>query len=165
MEVQLISVEKIKRLGYVHANVGAALVEVTLRRAQSVALEPVLGAERYKEITDAVAASMAVIPTPLSAIQTELLNDYIQPYLVAVVDLRICTPLLVRLRDKSPGNSTDENHQAASYTELVRLQDQFREDVSNYEARLARFLALNASSFACGTCEPLRIHSPVIRFV
>lgn len=132
--VMLIDVESVKKLGYVHQNVLPDTIAVTIRRVQQTMLKSVMGKTAYEELINKVSASLP--PTtpivPLTPADTELIEEYIQPYLVACVDYRIIYPLTIRSRAKSVGKGVDENHTPADITELIKLKDQMRSDVDAY---------------------------------
>jgi hypothetical protein len=129
-------------------------------------LKAVMGRERYYELLQKVTASLA--PTsplvPLSVDDKDLLDNYIQPYIIAAVDLRIVTPLTTEIRSKSAGSGTDANHTAATSAELIRLQDQFRLDVAAYREELVH--QLDKLDKNCPLDENTTLKSPInIRFV
>jgi hypothetical protein len=132
--VMLIDVESVKKLGYVHQNVLPDTIAVTIRRVQQTMLKSVMGKTAYEDLINKVSASLP--PTtpivPLTPETKELIEDYIQPYLVACVDYRIIYPLTIRSRSKSVGKGVDENHTPADITELIKLKDQMRSDVDAY---------------------------------
>ena len=136
--VMLIDVESVKKLGYVHQNVLPDTIAVTIRRVQETMLKSVMGKKLYKDLIDEVSASLP--PTnpivPLSNATKELIEEYIQPYLVACVDFRIIYPLTLRSRAKSVGKGTDDNHVPADIAELIKLKDQMRADVDSYAENL-----------------------------
>lgn len=136
--VMLIDVESVKKLGYVHQNVLPDTIAVTIRRVQQTMLKSVMGKTAYEDLINKVSASLP--PTtpivPLTQETKDLIDDYIQPYLVACVDYRIIYPLTLRSRSKSVGKGTDENHVPADIAELVRLKDQMLSDVNAYAEML-----------------------------
>lgn len=143
--VMLIDVESVKKLGYVHQNVLPDTIAVTIRRVQQTMLKSVMGKTAYEDLINKVSASLP--PTtpivPLSQETKDLIDDYIQPYLVACVDYRIIYPLTLRSRSKSVGKGTDENHVPADIAELVRLKDQMLSDVNAYAEMLIEKLNAN----------------------
>lgn len=136
--VMLIDAESVKKLGYVHKNVLPDTVITTIRRVQQTMLKKVMGNKAYNELMDKVSASLPPTPViiPLDAETKELIDDYIQPYLVACVDYRIIYPLTIRAKSKSVGKGTDENHTPADLVELIRLKDQMKQDVDSYREDL-----------------------------
>ena len=146
--VMLIDVESVKKLGYVHKNVLPDTISVTIQRVQMTMLKKVMGKKAYDELITKVSASLA--PTdpivPLDEATQELIDDYIQPYLVACVDYRIIYPLTIRSRSKSVGKGTDENHIPSDIAELIKLKDQMRVDVDAYRDELVEKLEDNLNA-------------------
>lgn len=136
--VMLIDVESVKKLGYVHQNVLPDTIAVTIRRVQETMLKSVMGKKLYEDLINEVSASLP--PTtpivPISNETKELIEEYIQPYLVACVDFRIIYPLTIRSKAKSVGKGTDENHTPSDLAELIKLKDQMRADVDAYAENL-----------------------------
>jgi hypothetical protein len=162
--VMLIDAQGVKDLGYVHKNVLPHVISVTIRRVQEVMLKKVLGKKKYLELLEKVAASLP--PTdplvPLDEATKELLEDYVQPYLVACVDYRIIFPLTHRARSKSVGSGVDENHTASDTNDLIKLKDQMRSDVDAYAEAIKEFLL---GSQDCDTpTKSNQAVSPAIRF-
>lgn len=152
--VMLIDVETVKKTSYVHKNVLPHTVEVTIQRVQKNMLRRVMGKEKYaeliKKVSDSLPPSSPIIPLDEST--KELIEEYIHPYLVACVDYRIILPQTLRIRSKSVGKGTDENHTPADMTELIRLKDQMMKDVKACEEDLLE--ALNASSECTENVKP-----------
>ena len=132
--VMLITAEKVRELGYIHKNVLPETITTTIKRVQLGMLRKLMGRYGYDKLITDVSNSLA--PTdpliPLTADQVALLENYIQPYLVACVDYRIIYPLTIRSRSKSVGKGTDENHIPADISELIKLKDQMLQDATNY---------------------------------
>ncbi len=140
--VMLIDSDSVKKLGYVHKNVLPDVIDTTIRRVQQTMLKRVMGSKKYEELLLKVSNSLPpTIPiVPLSAEDKLLIEDFIQPYLVACVDYRIIYPLTIRARSKSVGKGTDENHTPADMVELIRLKDQMKQDVDAYHEDLVEKL-------------------------
>lgn len=141
-DVMLIDVDNVKKLGYVHKNVLPDTVTVTIKRVQVGMLRKLMGRWAYDKLIAAVSASLPPTPVivPLTADLINLVENYVQPYLVACVDYRIIYPLTFRSRSKSVGKGTDENHVPAEIAELIKLKDQMLQDVTNYAELLQQQL-------------------------
>jgi hypothetical protein len=150
--VMLIDVESVRKLGYVHKNVLPDTIQTTIVRVQQTMLRKVMGKSRYDALL--VKVSLSLPPTnptiPLDTQTKELIEDYIQPFLVACVDYRIIYPLTIRMRSKSVGKGTDENHTPSDVAELIKLKDQMRVDVDSYREDLVDKLAENDDCMAKG---------------
>lgn len=140
-DLRLIDAQTIRDSGYVHDNVLPKTIEITVDRVQRTMLRKVMDGVRgkgfYKEFLELVANSPDAVPTPatpvpLSTFNKELLEDYIQPYLVTCVDYRILFPLNWRARAKSVGKGQDVNHVTVDVSELIKLKDQMKQDSSDY---------------------------------
>jgi hypothetical protein len=145
--VMLIDAEGVKKLGYIHGNVLPHILDVTIRRVQTTMLKKVMGKAAYEDLLDKVSASLPPTPiiVPLSPETEELLYDYVHHYIAAAVDYKIVLPLTIELRSKAAGKSSDENFDPAELKELIRLRDQFKQDLASYAEDLKEYLA--------GECE------------
>jgi len=132
--VMLIDAEGVKKLGYVQSNVLPHTVDVTIQRVQRTMLKKVMGKTRYIDLLDKVSASLppTAVIVPLDPETSELLYDYVHPYIAAAVDYKIVLPLTVQLRAAAAGKSKDENFDASELTELLRLRDQLKQDVAAF---------------------------------
>lgn len=163
-DVMLIDAESVRKLGYVHKNVLPETIEVTIKRVQITMLRKLMGVDAYTTLIDAVSASLPpTVPlVPLTADQIDLIDNYIQPYLVACVDYRIIYPLTFQSRSKAVGKGTDDNQVPADILELLRLKDQMRKDVDAYEEALRAKLA---EAQSCeGSTPPLKTPHNSIKF-
>jgi len=140
-DLRLIDAQTVRDNGYVHDNVLPDTIEVTVDRVQRTMLRKIMDKARgkgyYKEFLEKVANSPDAVPTPVSPVplslyDKELLEDFIQPYLVTCVDYRILFPINWRVRAKSVGKGQDANHQTVDISELVKLKDQMKQDCSDY---------------------------------
>lgn len=155
-DVMFIDADSVRKLGYVHKNVLLETITVTIKRVQIGMLRKLMGATSYDALADALAASLppTVVIVPLTADQIDLIENYIQPYLVACVDYRIVFPLTFRSRSKSVGKGTDDNQVPADLAELAALKDQMRKDVDVYGEALLEKLEQNCDTSEKNTNTP-----------
>lgn len=163
-DVMLIDAETVRKTGYVHKNVLPETIEVTIKRVQMVMLRKLMGVEAYNALLDAVSASLppTVTIVPLTADQKDLIENYIQPYIVACVDFRILYPLTWQARSKAVSKGTDENNTPAEKQELTPLKDQMLKDVDAYAEEL--MMKLSETQNCEGSAIPLKTPHNSIKF-
>lgn len=141
MNAHLIDTYALKKIGFTNTNVEDNIIATTLTRVQDTMLLPILGTQFFKRLLTGVDSNN------LTQDEIDLLNDYISPFLVAAVDMRIINHLTYEIRSKTAGTSRDENMNPLSISENLMLSDDLRKDVEVYKQRLFGFLKDNRTLF------------------
>lgn len=141
MNLFLIDLDTLKKIGYVNKNVENTILTTSLRRVQDTMLEPIIGTSLFKRLLNGVKDN------DLNANETILLQDYISQVLISAVDLRVCNHLTLEIRSKTVGKAQDEHITPATVEELSYLQDDLRKDFEVYRQRLIGYLKDNCDLF------------------
>jgi len=141
MAVHLISTTNLKALSYISSNVDDLLLTTLITRVQDTVLESILGSSLFNRLLEGVDAN------DLNANETELLNTYITPCLVASVEVRATDMTTLELRQIGVAKVSSEGVQNANESELNRVSNSLKKDYNFYRERLIRFLKLNNELF------------------
>jgi hypothetical protein len=131
----LLTLENLKRIGFIHNNTDSKILTVCMRRAQDINVQPTLRTPLYKALLLRVKNNDWTDQNYVT-----LMNDYVIPCLVAFVDYRCSKMLNEKLTNKSVGRATDENMTANSDEQTNVLRDTLRKDAYFYKERLLGFL-------------------------
>lgn len=141
MAVHLISTTNLKALSYISSNVDDLLLTTLITRVQDTVLESILGSSLFNRLLEGVDAN------DLNANETELLNTYITPTLVASVEVRATDMTTLELRQIGVSKVSSEGVQNANESELNRVSNSLKKDYNFYRERLITYLKLNNELF------------------
>lgn len=137
-----IPIKLIKDKGYTESNVADNMITTTLRRVQDINLQKILGTTFFKHLL------AAIKDDTLTVDETELIDDYIAPYLIAQCDYKVSPHLVNQIRNKSVGRSADDEHFTTSTdANVLKLQDDLRADAHSYRTTLIGYLKDNCDKF------------------
>jgi len=142
MTAFLIDIATIKKIGFVNKNVDDPIISTTLRRVQDTMILPILGTPFYKRLLSGITED------DLTADETNLLNDYIAPCIIAGVDYRIINALTYETRSKTVGTSRDEHINPVTIQENLMRTEDLKRDYETYRESLVGFLQDNRALFA-----------------
>jgi len=142
MTAFLIDIATIKKIGFVNKNVDDPIISTTLRRVQDTMILPILGTTFYKRLL------AGITDDDLTADETNLLNNYIAPCIIAGVDYRIINALTYETRSKTVGTSRDEHINPVTIQENLMRTEDLKRDYETYRESLVGFLQDNRALFA-----------------
>lgn len=137
----IISIDKIKEVGYTNTNVEDNIISTTLLRVQDINLRPILGTSFFKRILQGVEDE------DLTVNETTLITDFIHPWIIAMVDYKVTNHLLLEIRSKTVGSSNDQYMSSADERQMLKLQDDLLSDANSYKDVLIGYLKDNATLF------------------
>ena len=141
MTAFLIDIATIKKIGFVNKNVDDPIISTTLRRVQDTMILPILGTTFYKRLL------AGITDDDLTADETNLLNNYIAPCIIAGVDYRIINALTYETRSKTVGTSRDEHINPVTIQENLMRTEDLKRDYETYRESLVGFLKDNKDLF------------------
>jgi hypothetical protein len=141
MTAFLIDIATIKKIGFVNKNVDDPIISTTLRRVQDTMILPILGTPFYKRLL------AGITDDDLTTDETNLLNDYIAPCIIAGVDYRIINALTYETRSKTVGTSRDEHINPVTIQENLMRTEDLKRDYETYRESLIGFLQDNRTLF------------------
>jgi hypothetical protein len=133
----LISTTNLKALSYITSNVDDLLLSTLITRVQDTVLESILGSQLFNRLL------AGVNDDDLNANETDLLDNYIAPCLVAAVERRSIDMTTLELRQIGLSKVSSEGVSNASENEMNRVDNSLNKDYNFYRERLIRFLKLN----------------------
>lgn len=139
--ILLCSEDFIKTNSNLGDNVFGKFLLPAIREAQTINLQPILGANLYNSILAQISAGT------LTDSYKELVDDYIQWYLLYAVLSDIVDVLDVKLVNLGTTRSRDEYLDNISDEERVRLKSNYMYKADFYCRRLQEYLLANRSSF------------------
>lgn len=131
----LITLENLKKLGFIHNNTDSKIITVSLKRAQDINLQPALKTPLYKALCLRVQNNDWTDTNYVT-----LMNEYVIPCLVAFVDYRCSKMLNEKITNKAVGRASDEYMTANSDEQTNVMRDTLRKDAYFYKERLIGFL-------------------------
>lgn len=142
-KILFISASKVKAVSVVEDNVDDKVLSNVIATVQETQLKPILGKALYKIVedflTEKVADSTFTIPEP----EKELIDDYIQPFLVHATVADFIAVNNYKLTNKGTQKLNDNSSTAVSSTENEYIKNHYDNLVSTYKNNLLVFLKEN----------------------
>ena len=132
---------EIKATTILDENVDEKLLRAVIEEAQKIHIEPIIGTGIYDELKTQIVASTK------TALNTTLLNTYIQPALKYWVLYEGVDVLTYKFMNKSIVKKNSENATTVDLDEVRRLMDRFKDKAEYYSERITKYLQQNQASF------------------
>lgn len=139
----LISVENLKKKGLIHQNSDTKILAVAIKRVQEMNIQPATGSPLFRALLERVRTDT------WTSNYSELMDDYIIPALVALVDYKVALLSNQKITNKTTGRVSDEYIQANQKSDTVSFRDELHKDAEFYLERLIGYLKDD-----CGTNFP-----------
>lgn len=130
----LLSVEDLKKKGLIHQNTDTKVLAVAIKRVQDMNIQPALGSPLFRALLTRVEDN------DWNAVYRELMDDYIIPALVALVDEKVVNLSTNKITNKGVGRVNDDNFTPNTETDNSRFADELKKDAEFYMERLIGFL-------------------------
>ena len=141
MGILLVSVSKIKAFTEINENVDEALLLSNIQIAEDTALQRTLGSKFLRHIKNAAQAAT------LTAQETILLQDYIQPFLIQQAYYESLVAIYMRVMNKSVVVGNTVQGSAISTADLKYLRNVVMDRAEFYQQRLMDELKDNQASY------------------
>lgn len=144
-DVMLVSPNYVKSISYLTNNVDEDILGASIREAQSIYLQGIVGKallDRIKELVyNKIVGSGETIDTKTE--YKALLDNYIQPYLASKSLVCALMPLTFKLRNIGVSKNSDTNINTVTYDELMAAINYYNTSESEYATRLSAQLDEN----------------------
>ena len=132
---------EIKETTMIDENVDEKLIRVVIDEAQSIHIHPIVGTGIYDELK-----SQKIAGT-LTALNTTLINSYLQPALKYWVLYEGIDVFTYKIMNKSVVKKNSENSTTIDTEELIRLQNRFMDKAEWFSERATKYLQENQSDY------------------
>lgn len=167
----LISPNDCKSETLINYNVDDEIIKESIKISQTIYLKEIIGSALFKSLQrllyNAIKHYEGNIDEPENAIYSELLEDYVKPFLGAKTQQEILARIQFKIRNIGVAKNTDNNVQTASLDEVKRLIDYYDVEVCKYAEWLSKFLCKNKANFpeltdesecSCGDYEKAQLN-------
>jgi Na+/H+ antiporter NhaB len=138
---QFISIELLKDQSVINENVDSKLLQPTLIMVQDIYLKQVVGKELYAELITQINAES------VTALNTTLLTDYIQPYLINKVVSELVIDVNYKVKNKALMVGSSDNAQPLDTTGMSIIQTKYRNIAESYRVNLVDYLLDNFTDY------------------
>ena len=125
----------------INDNADIELLKPVIKECQDIYIHSILGTGLYNELQTQITAST------LTALNTTLLDTYIQPALRYWVQFESAPILTYKFMNKSIVKKNSENSTPVELNELKFLMDKFKDKAEWYSQRLTEYLCANQVSY------------------
>lgn len=141
-KVLFISESQVKAQSFIDNNVDGKLLSKTIELVQDISLKGILGKALYDTLINEV-YEFKTNDVEIPELHSELLNDYIKPYLVHQTVVDYITVSSFRMTNKGLMKATDDAFQTLSGEELTNVRALFANYATQYKQNLIEFLKDN----------------------
>jgi len=139
--VLFISESFVKDNTLLHENIDFKFIRPVIILSQDIHLQPKLGTTLYEQL------KTQIIGSTLTAANTTLLNDYIQPMLLHWVQAEAPTAISYKFLDKGLMSQSSENSSNASLDEINFISQKYKDKAEWYTERLVSYLLEHSTNY------------------
>lgn len=139
--ILFISEQVLKDRSLLQDNVDPKLIKPTIKQAQDMYIEPVLGTGLYRELQEQIADN------DVSVLNKTLLDNYITDCLCWFVASEMVMSLGYKLTNKNVLKKTSENSETASISDLFDLMNYYKNKGEWYAQRITNYLCENNTDY------------------
>ena len=125
----------------IDGNVDMKYITITIADAQRIHVMPILGTALYNELDTQIVAGT------LTALNTTLLNDYIQDALKFWVIYEGIDLFTYHITNKNVSTKSSDNSQPIQQVDVIRLMDRNRDKAEFFSERVTKYLIENYTSY------------------
>lgn len=130
----LLSTDDLKKKGLIHQNTDTKLLSRAIQIVQDRELQPILGSILFRALLTRVENN------DWNADYRDLMDNYVVPCLVAMVDAQVVTIGTNKITNKGTGKSTDDNFNPNNTQDNALFKDELQDIAEFYKARLIGLL-------------------------
>lgn len=139
--ILFISEQTLKDRSLLQDNVDPKLIKPTIKAAQDMFIEPILGTGLYLELQEQIADD------DLSVLNKKLLDNYITDCLCWYVASEMVMSLSFKLTNKNVLRKTSENSEVTSISELFDVMNLYKNKAEWYAQRITNYLCENNTDY------------------
>lgn len=139
--ILFISEQVLKDRSLLQDNVDPKLIKPTIKQAQDMYIEPILGTGIYRELQEQIANNN------VSVLNKTLLDNYITDCLCWFVASEMVMSLGYKLTNKNVLKKTSENSETASISDLFDLMNYYKNKGEWYAQRITNYLCENNTDY------------------
>lgn len=139
--ILFISEQTLKDRSLLQDNVDPKLIKPTIKQAQDMFIEPILGTGLYLELQDQINAD------DVTTLNATLLNNYITDCLCWYVASEMVMSLGFKLTNKNVLKKTSENSDVPSISELFDVMEYYKNKAEWYAQRITNYLCENNTDY------------------
>lgn len=141
----------VKAVSLISNNVDDTVIGATIRSTQKLYLQEIIGSELFGKLQQLVYATISgehpSIDDPESEAYATLLDEYVEPYLIAKTQSEILIPITFKIRNIGVSTDSDTNVNSSILSEVKYLK-RYYDSLANEDAsRLSKFLCANKSDY------------------
>lgn len=139
--ILMITVDEVKKKGYVNQNVESNTIATTIVRVQDSIIKDLIGRKYFNVLLDRIENGS------LNNNDRVLLDEYISKCIVSAVDYKILDHLRMETRAKGVIEASDQFGSNASFENTNKLRLSNKGDFEHYREELQHFLCANKDKY------------------
>ena len=160
LDVMLTSPNAVKAVSYVTNNVSDEMIGASIREAQDIHLQSITGSELLYKLQELVYNSIEgytdAIEDPENHAYKELLDVYVEPYMISKAQFLLCAPNSYKSRNMGVVTNSDTNVNDAGMENVGKIMARYNTEAARRATALSMYLCANKAEFpeltqsACG---------------
>ena len=159
-DVMLTSPNAVKGVSYVTNNVSDDMIGASIREAQEIHLQSIVGSELLYRLQELVYNAMEEetdnIEDDVNHAYKELLDVYVEPYMISKTQFLLCAPNSYKSRNMGVVTNSDTNVNDAGMENVGKMMARYNTEAARRATALSMYLCANKADFpeltqsACG---------------
>jgi len=141
MKVILVSADQVKTYSSISENTSDKMIFTAILDAQQIELQSIIGSRLLDKICSLVQASNVIEP------YKELLDDYIQPFLIRQVSSEVIIPISYKIGNFGVAQASDDHLEASQLKEISFIKQYYLDKANTAKKRLQDYLIANRNRF------------------
>lgn len=141
MKVLLVSTDQVKTYSSISENTSDKIIFTSILDAQQIDLQSIIGTPLLNKICD------LVNDENVTGVYKELLDNYIQPFLIRQVASEIIIPISYKIGNFGVAQSSDDNLNSSQLKEISFIKQYYLDKANVAKERLQNYLINNRNLF------------------
>ncbi len=141
-KVYFIGEQKLKDNSVINGNVDNKILDPVILECQDLYILPIIGSGIFNELK-----AQLTPPVTLTALNTTLLNDYIQPCLIKYIEYEAAMYLNVKYTNANLGKKSTDESQPLSIDETHNVMSWIKDKAEYYAEKITKYLKTNYISY------------------
>lgn len=141
----------IKAVSQLNNNVDDDTIGATIRTVQKVYLQEIIGSELLRKLQllvyNVIVGNEDNIDDAKNEAYKTLLDEYVEPYLISKVQVEICVPITLKIRNIGVSTDTDTNVTSAMLSDVRYVRSYYETQNCSDATRLSKYLCKMKESY------------------
>lgn len=139
-QITFLTVQELKEDSIIQSNVDEKILHQSILEFQELELEPLIGKKTYRRLSNVLVSAATISSYLITDEDSELLFDYIKPFLKYGAIINSLNPLHYKVTNKGVQKLTDDSSINGDKSDIEALRNSYGFKKDAYKARLAEYI-------------------------